>query len=91
MERIIFAAVALHHFRCKLSPDSYTPKGYIDEDDEDGNIIYGSWHDDSVAELLAVNVNKDNNPPKSAEQIRGLYADYFFGLGQVPWQWKLLV
>ena len=38
VERLTLAAVALHNFLRELSKESYTPAGYVDEEDGDGNV-----------------------------------------------------
>ena len=89
----ILATVTLRNlFRCK-SHESYTPPDFGDEL-EGGQVIHeGSWSQDNPPNImLPLPTNKQNNRyPKNAEAVRSVLADYFYGLGQVPRQWDILV
>ncbi|KAJ8959586.1 hypothetical protein NQ314_006235 [Rhamnusium bicolor] len=65
----------------------YCPFGTFDcEDTDTGDIINGSWH----SEGQAVRHLGINNHSQAANSLRDKYADYFFGEGAVPWQYKMI-
>ena len=87
----ILAAVTLHKLWCK-SPESYTPN-FVDELNW-GQIIHeGSCRQDNAQNvMLSLPTHKQNNRyPKNVEAVGSNFADYFYGPGQVSWQWDRLV
>ena len=74
------------------SRECYTPDGFLGSEDENGNVINGSWRNDSrVNSIVSINKSKNNHPSKHAEMIRDTLADHLLGEGQIPWQWKILL
>ena len=53
----------------------------------------GSWGQDNAQNaMLPMSTHKQNNRyPKNSEAVRSVLDDYFYGPGQVPWQWDILV
>lgn len=90
---VVMAALALHNLLRTKSSDSYTPKGYADEIIGD-DIIEGQWRhvnsNNSIIEALPPRKH-GNNAKKSAEDVRDIFANHFYGPGQLPWQWSCLV
>eukprot|EP00795_Rhopilema_esculentum_P008282 gene8282-14240_t len=67
-------------------------QGFADEVVDD-NVIDGRWREGntgSFLEPLPARL-KGNKPKVSAEKIREIFAEHFYGPGEVPWQWKCLV
>eukprot|EP00795_Rhopilema_esculentum_P017072 gene17072-8590_t len=67
-------------------------QGFADEVVDD-NVIDGQWREGntgSFLEPLPARL-KGNKPKVSAEKIREIFAEHFYGPGEVPWQWKCLV
>ncbi|XP_065062943.1 uncharacterized protein LOC135689586 [Rhopilema esculentum] len=90
--KIVKAALVLHNMLRSKSPESYTPAGFADEVVDD-NVIDGRWREGntgSFLEPLPARL-KGNKPKVSAEKIREIFAEHFYGPGEVPWQWKCLV
>lgn len=89
---VVLASLVLHNLLRTRSRESYTPNGYVDEI-TDNSIIDGTWREDSTETGLQSLParRRGNNISKSAETNREIFADHFYGPGQVPWQWKCLV
>ena len=90
---ISLAAVALHNMLQKKSRDSYIPDGFADEEDDEGNFTEGEWRKNSYVDfaIRGFQRGKNNKHKKSAENVRDIFADHFFGPGEIPWQWKILI
>ena len=88
---ITLATIALHNMLRMESWEKYTADGYLDTESEDGNIISGDWRADAVDLTKSFPKNKSNRATASAERMRNLLADNFYGPGQIPWQWNILV
>ena len=58
----------------------------------DGNMCNGTWRDGANAEFLCpLETTKQNPYSKNAEEIRTTFKGYYYGPGEVPWQWKVLI
>ena len=88
---VVLASLALHNMLRTKSSESYTPPGYADEIVND-TLIDGSWREQNPPSILEPLLPRrsGNNTKIKAEQIRSIFADYFYGPGEVPCQWKLL-
>ena len=49
---VVLASLSLHNLLCGKSRDTYTPPGFADEKQVDGNICYGTWRDIASSEFL---------------------------------------
>jgi len=84
----------LHNFlrRSKTSSSKYSPNGIFDIENEEGQIIPGTWRQEqnSMASLLQLKPIRDipRRPGAEAKIIRDEYATYFSTNGKVPWQDK---
>ena len=87
------ATIALHNMLCTKSRDSYSPSGFVDEFTDDGELNEGLWRQNNVpSTIIPLEPRKRANKAKwDAENIRDNFANYFFGQGQVTWQWKTIV
>ena len=89
---ITLAAIVLHNMLRQKSRECYTPDGFLDSEDENGNSIDGSWRKDNCVDFIrSLGKSKSNHSSKKAEAIRDAFADHFMGEGQIPWQWKILI
>ena len=71
---------------------TYTPSGFTDEIQMDGNICNGTWHDEASSEFLCpLETTKLNRYSKNAGENRTTFKDYFCGPDEVPWQWQVLL
>ncbi|XP_057317786.1 uncharacterized protein LOC130662861 [Hydractinia symbiolongicarpus] len=89
---ITLASLVLHNMLRDLSKESYTPQGFIDFECENGEVELGRWREGSYTESIIqkLPVNRSNRATNSAEYIREVFADHFYGPGQIPWQWNQL-
>ena len=88
---ITLATIALHNMLRVESREKYTADGYLDTEEADGNVISGSWRADEIDFTISLPKNKSNRASVSAERARNLLADHFYGPGEIPWQWNVLV
>ena len=86
--KIKLACCVLHNILRNHSKNSYSPSGCADEIEENRNIRQGEWRDrnDSVMQPLAATTSR--HPSHNAEKISDVFREYFYGRGQVSWQWK---
>ena len=86
MTTITLAAVVLHNILREKSREYYTPAGFLDSEDENGNLIDGSWQCDNCVDFIrSLGKSKSNHPSKKSEAVRDTFADPFMGEGQIPW------
>ena len=93
-EKVVFttlAIVAPHNMLRLESKESYTFDGLLDAEGDDGNIIRGEWRSDASNFTKSLPMNKSKRASVSAERIRNIFADHFYGVGQIPWQWNVLI
>ena len=88
---ITLSTIALHNMLRTKGRALYTDEGSLDRETPDGSIIEGNWRSSGVNQLASLSKGKDNHPSKSAESIREIFADHFYGPGAIPWQWNMLV
>ena len=87
---ITLATIALHNLLRTKGKTLYTDDCALDKENEDGSLTPGSWR--SVQNVCRnLGKNKDNHAQKSAENIRDILADHFYGPGAIPWQWNMLL
>ena len=88
---ITLATIALHNMLRMESREKYTADRYLDTENEEGNLISGDWRIDAGDFTKPLPKTKSNRAAASAERMRNLLADHFYGPGQIPWQWNILV
>ena len=91
-KKIVGATVCLHNYMRLTENTSYTPVGFVDNEDSSGNIIPGDWrsevHDDTpgLRDLQQIGGNRYSF---EAGQSRDNFMEYFVNPeGEVPWQWQ---
>ena len=73
--------IVLHVLKEK-SKDTYTPPGYVDEIDENGEIFDGSWRNDAYPSNIApVPGTRSCHVGRSATEIRNSLLNYFITVG----------
>lgn len=88
---VVKAVAHLHNFlrRNKHAVNVYTPTGTLDYEDEEGNVIPGTWraeqHD--LTSLIPFR-NVPRRPSTAAKDVREELTDYFMNEGSVSWQNK---
>lgn len=81
---IILASLTLHNMLRKKSKEFFTLSGYGDEDGPEGEIINGRWREEQESSFITnLQPGKCNHASSSAENIRKVFAEYFYGPGQV--------
>lgn len=85
-EFVVLACCVLHNFLC--AGKEYMPHGFVDSEDEYGNITPGQWRDSAQSnDLLDLEPTAAKNYSKSAAEVRNLFVQHFMSEGAVPWQW----
>ena len=90
---ITLASLVLHNMLREMSKDSYAPDGYLDEEMDGGEYTNGNWRNENLGQFLlhGLTPNRSNNrASQSAEYVREVLTDHFWGPGQIPWQWKMI-
>ena len=72
------------------SRETYIPYGFTDEISVDGEVIEGDWRNEEQLLPLQPQVS-GNNCSIDASDVREKFADFFYGPGQVDWQWNILL
>ena len=92
IQSLVMAALVLHNYlRRSSSRNTYCPTGLVDSEDRNGDVIHGTWRQDSTAESflpLAVPPT-GHNASNDAKLVREIFKEYFFNEGAVDWQWNL--
>ena len=87
---ITLETIVLPNMLREKSRGFYAPDGFLDSDNENGNIINGSRQSYSrINSKVSINKSKNNHPSKYAQMIRDTLGDHFIGEGRIPWQWKI--
>ena len=87
---VTLSALILHNYLLKSpSKSTYCTPGLIDQEDEQGNVIAGSWRSEHMAEEFRSIAPQchGNNISNSSKYIREVFMDYFMNKGAVTWQW----
>ena len=87
---IVHATLMLHNYLLTKCPNEYVPTGSMDVQSEDGEIVDGSWRQEATGNMENLTIPGSNHP-QNATEMRDCLSQYVNGIGQVPWQWKVLV
>ena len=89
---ITLCALVLHNFlRRSSSKNVYTPPGYVDSFDSQGQLVQGHWRletKNSLGVFSGIASQVGRKAPKNAKVIRENYTEYFMIEGSVEWQWE---
>ena len=89
VSEIVMATCILHNFLREKAQQDYTPPGSLDEEDDDGNVVPGTWRDE--VPLPSLPRDKRKNASEYAKNLRNSLADYFnTKCGSVPWQYNII-
>ena len=92
VENITKACVCFHDYLKQTDNAFYVPNGFIDAEDNSGNIIPGNWRsivDRDQSALQPIRRTGSNNCRTEAKLVRETFKDYFNSTrGSVPWQLK---
>ena len=81
----IKASLAIRNMFRTKSSESCTPIGSVDFEISNGNVIRREWRECSTPNLAPLQCEK------GGRKVRPKFCNYFNVLGQVPWQWEMLV
>ena len=89
VQKITMAVLTLHNWlnSDRLSRNVYCPPGLTDnENPVTGEIIQGTWRDDSPLEsLVSLQPSLKHNYNRGAQEMRQEYTRWFNNEGDVPW------
>ena len=90
---IILATLVFHNMFRQLSYKSYTPEGYIEMETESGDVVEGEWREENVGASVLQSLPMSNTriATKHVQYIRDVFANHFWGSGQISWQWKIIL
>ncbi|XP_070392791.1 uncharacterized protein [Dermacentor albipictus] len=92
-ENIVKSCIALHNYLMKDSPLSrttYSPPGYADTEDWEGNITEGRWRSEETGLPLKDIDSTGFHSSRAAMDVRDRLARYFIQDGMVPWQERIV-
>ncbi|XP_031350806.1 protein ALP1-like [Photinus pyralis] len=92
VDDIVKATCAIHNWLRQTSPNSYMPPSSVDREDENGQIILGSWRNENAClglQDIVCGIGS-NNFTTLAANCRRKFTDYFMGEGAVGWQWNMI-
>ena len=86
---LVLAACCLHNYLCRRvsSRANYIPEHLIDHEDEQGNLVEGTWRNDYVGGTYERPIEMSGHrPSQSAKDIQTVFKHYFNNEGAVEWQ-----
>ena len=86
--KITLTCCLLHNILRAVSKNSYSPHGFADEIEENGSIRLGEWRNELYSVMRPLAATTSRHTGRHAESIRNIFREYFYGRGQVSWQWK---
>jgi len=83
----------IHNMLLSKSSLTYCPPGSMDYENENGDVVSGSWREDgsSTSSNLRSMPKCKERSAKNAEDMRDMLCYYVNKPGAVPWQWRALV
>ena len=81
----------LHNFLRTTESLVYCPPGFTDMEDSDGNVVIGTWREDSSSQGLEdIRGAGSNYHSLNAAKIRDTFSNYYFtsSHGEVSWQYQ---
>ncbi|KXJ27548.1 hypothetical protein AC249_AIPGENE7667 [Exaiptasia diaphana] len=92
VEKIVLACVCLHNYLRLTDNANYSPSGFIDYEDSNGNLKQGDWRkivaQDKNGALAPFHCQSGRHSD-DAKSTREVLTRYFVTEeGQVPWQWE---
>ena len=84
--KITLACCVLHNILRTHSKNSYSPSGFADEVEENGNKRWGKMERQKQLGMQPLAATTSRHPSHNAEKMRDIFREYFYGRGQVYWQ-----
>ena len=90
--QVVRACLVLHNFLMMKKDSAYNPPGFLDIEDEHGNVRPGGWR--NILDESSVGTNSTISPnvrssTVQAKEIREILKEYFFSEGAVDFQWMM--
>jgi len=91
-EIIVMACCVLHNFLRRRCTSTYTCVNSVDREGVEENMIYpGEWRSDPPRHAFdSLDNTRRKRSSDEGKQCRQRYADYFGGIGKVPWQDRMV-
>ncbi|XP_068687857.1 putative nuclease HARBI1 [Montipora foliosa] len=89
--QVVRACIALHNFLMTRKDKCYSAPGSIDNEDEFGNVVPGSWRNQIDSDDIC-DLRSDPSARSStlqAREVRDDLKDYFFEEGAISFQWAM--
>lgn len=89
--QVVRACIALHNFLMSRKDKCYSAPGSIDNEDEFGNVVPGSWRNQRGSDDIC-DLRSDPSAHSSTVQAREVRDDlknYFFEEGAISFQWAM--
>ena len=83
---VTLATLVLHNMLHSKSAESYMPDIAINIEASDGSVTGGSWRNDN-----SIDFTRSLPATNSEQDVCETFADHFYGHGQIPWQWNIVV
>ena len=91
VEKIILAAVALHNYLRQTDNANYTPVGFVDSENDSGEITEGQWRSKIDGNILQpVNRVRNSRYTNTALQTGQELSKFLMNEGSVSWQLKYI-
>lgn len=88
--QVVRACLALHNFLVTRKDQVYSPPGFLDTEDESGNVIPGKWRDYVDGDVCTLRPDPSTRPSTArARDVRDHLKEYFYGEGAVSFQWGM--
>ena len=87
--QVVCACLAHHNFLMEKRDPNYAPAGYLDSEDEHGQLLLGAWRRIESATNNLAGHPSDRPSTLKARDVRDDMKDYFFEEGAVNFQWKM--
>ena len=88
--QVVRACLALHNFLVTRKDQFYSPPGFLDTEDDTGNVIPGKWRDNIDGDVCTLRPDPSTRPSTArARDVRDNLKEYFCGEGAVSFQWAM--
>ena len=81
--KITLVCYVPHNILLTHSKNSYSPIGFVDEVEKNGNIRREEWRDRNDAAMQPLAATTSRQPSHNSEKIRDIFCEYVYGRGQV--------
>lgn len=90
VQMLVLAAVALHNFLRIRSSDTYMPRGFVDQEDRDYNVVEGQWRENRQLDAVSGHQMVRNHSMYVKEMRNAISRWCVSRDGEVAWQYKVV-